>query len=152
MIPKFRGKRKDNGEWVVGVPIPNSFCNVVHMIPILLTDKVAYPLERLHEYLIEIVPETLGQSTGLKDKNGVEIFEGDIVRYTWDMLSDVNATEKGKKVRISKVFWSDWRASWAVGKKSCNNDLFRYARNGNTVEVISNVWENPKLLEQANEN
>ncbi|WP_312728728.1 YopX family protein [Enterococcus sp.] len=94
----------------------------------------------------------LMQSTGLKDKNGVEIFEGDMVRYTWDMLSDVNATEKGKKVRISKVFWSDWRASWAVGKKSCNNDLFRYARNGNTVEVIGNVWENPELLEQANEN
>ena len=66
MIPKFRGKRKDNGEWVVGVPIPNSFCNVVHMIPILLTDKVAYPPERLHEYLIEIAPETLGPSTGLK--------------------------------------------------------------------------------------
>ena len=130
MVPKFRGKRKDNGEWVVGVPIPNSFCNVVHMIPILLTDKVAYPLERLHEYLIEIVPETLGQSTDFKDKNGVEIFEGDVVRYTWDMLSDVNATEKGKKVRISKVFWSDWRASWAVGKKSCNNDLFRYAVKG----------------------
>ncbi|MDT2635091.1 YopX family protein [Enterococcus dongliensis] len=88
----------------------------------------------------------LMQSTGLKDTNGVEIFEGDIVRYTWDMLSDVNATEKGKKVRISKVFWSDWRASWAVGKKSCNNDLFRYARNGNTVEVIGNIYENPELL------
>ncbi|MCD5183879.1 hypothetical protein IV471_01035 [Enterococcus gallinarum] len=93
----------------------------------------------------------LMQSTGLKDKNGVEIFEGDVVRYTWDMLSDVNATEKGKKVRKSKVFWSDWRASWAVGKKSCNNDLFRYARNGNTVEVIGNIYENPELLEQADE-
>lgn len=88
----------------------------------------------------------LMQSTGLKDKSGVEIYEGDIVRYTWDMLSDVNATEKGKKVRISKVFWSDWRASWAVGKKSCNNDLFKYARNGNTVEVIGNIYTNPELL------
>jgi len=86
------------------------------------------------------------QSTGLKDKNGAEIFEGDVVRYTWDMLSDVNATEKGKKVRISKVFWSDWRALWAVGKKCCNNDLFRYVRNGNTVEVIGNIYENPELL------
>lgn len=93
----------------------------------------------------------LMQSTGMKDKNSVEIFEGDVVRYTWDMPSDVNATEKGKKVRIAKIFWSDWRASWAVGKKSFNNDLFRYARNGNTVEVIGNVYENPELLEGKHE-
>jgi len=90
--------------------------------------------------------DNLMQFTGIHDKNGKEIYEGDIVRYTWDILSDVNATEKGKKVRISKVFWSDWRASWAVGKKSCNNDLFRYARNGNTVEVIGNIYTNPELL------
>ena len=89
----------------------------------------------------------LMQSTGLKDKNGVEIYEGDIVRYTWDSPSDVNATEKGKKVRIAKVFWSDWRASWAVGKKSCNDNLFRFARNGNTVEVIGSIYENKELLE-----
>ncbi|BAH82135.1 YopX family protein [Streptococcus dysgalactiae] len=93
----------------------------------------------------------LMQSTGLKDKNGVEIFEGDVVRYTWDMLTDPNATEKGKKVRISKVFWSDWRASWAVGKKFCNNDLFTYARNGNTVEVIGNIYQNSDLLESVEE-
>ncbi|WP_048327825.1 YopX family protein [Streptococcus dysgalactiae] len=91
------------------------------------------------------------QSTGLFDKNGVEIFDGDVVRYTWDMLSDPNATEKGKKVRISKVFWSDWRASWAVGKKFCNNDLFTYARNGNTVEVIGNIYQNSDLLESVKE-
>ncbi|WP_288745791.1 YopX family protein [uncultured Enterococcus sp.] len=97
--------------------------------------------------LIPLRECTLMQSTGLKDKNGVEIFEGDIVRYTWDMLSDVNATEKGKKVRISKVFWSDWRASWAIGKKCCNNDLFRYVINGNTVEVIGDIYTNPELLE-----
>lgn len=92
MIPKFRGKRKDNGELVVGVPIPNSFCNVVQMIPILLTDKVAYPPERLYEYLIEIVPETLGQSAGLKgymsdeydDDEENDVFKGDIVDIFWE--------------------------------------------------------------------
>jgi len=95
--------------------------------------------------------DNLMQFTGIHDKNGVEIFEGDVVRYTWDMPSDVNATEKGKKVRISKVFWSDWRASWAVGKKPCDNDLFRYVRNGNTVEVIGNIYENPELLTMQEE-
>ncbi|WP_206671800.1 MULTISPECIES: YopX family protein [Pseudomonadati] len=99
----------------------------------------------------EIIDYTLMQSTGLFDKNGKEIFEGDIVRYTWDMLSDQNATEKGKKVRISKVFWSDWRASWAVGRKFCNSDLFRYARNGNTVEIIGDVYQNPELLEETDD-
>lgn len=88
----------------------------------------------------------LMQSTGLKDKNGVEIFEGDIVRYTWDLPNDINATEKGKKIRVSKVFWSDWRASFAVGKKSVNSDLFGYVRNGNTVEVIGNIYENSDLI------
>ena len=90
--------------------------------------------------------DNLMQFTGIHDKNGKKIFEGDIVRYTWDML-----TEKGKKVRISKVFWSDWRASWAVGKKPCDNDLFRYVRNGNTVEVIGNIYENPELLTMQEE-
>ncbi|MDV7740869.1 YopX family protein [Enterococcus gallinarum] len=139
MVPKFRCWFKDTGT------------QAAHMVEWhelrefkALGDLLQYSGENKSFHLM--------QSTGLKDKNGVDIFEGDVVRFTWDMLSDVNATEKGKKVRISKVFWSDWRASWAVGKKSCNNDLFRYARNGNTVEVIGNIYENPELLEQANEN
>ena len=145
MVPKFRGKTI-KGLLVVGYVSVVTDKRAGVEPGTYISNSVGLP------FAYEVDPKTVGQSTGLKDKNGVEIFEGDIVRYTWDMLSDVNATEKGKKVRISKVFWSDWRASWAVGEKSCNNDLFRYARNGNTVEVIGNVWENPNLLEQANEN
>lgn len=144
MVPKFRGKRKDNGEWVVGVPIPNSFCNVVHMIPILLTDKVAYPPERLHEYLIEILPETLGQSTGLKDKNGVEIFEGDVI-------GSQNKDRSNWYVSHHKIVWHD---TGFVGKQICSSSfigLEHWTRGENGYVVIGNIYENPELLEQADE-
>lgn len=144
MVPKFRGKRKDNGEWVVGVPIPNSFCNVVHMIPILLTDKVAYPPERLHEYLIEIVPETLGQSTGLKDKNDVEIFEGDVI-------GSQNKDRSNWYVSHHKIVWHD---TGFFGKQICSRSfigLEHWTRGENGYVVIGNIYENPELLEPANE-
>lgn len=140
MVPKFRGKRKDNGEWVVGVPVPNSFCNVVHMIPILLTDKVAYPPERLHEYLIEIAPETLGQSTGLKDKNGVEIFEGDVI-------GSQNKDRSNWYVSHHKIVWHD---TGFVGKQICSSSfigLEHWTRGENGYVVIGNIYENLELLE-----
>lgn len=137
MVPKFRGKRKDNGEWIEGVPIPNSFCNVVHMIPILS--------ERLHEYLIEIAPETLGQSTGLKDKNDVEIFEGDIVSVR---NHPFQKTEKsGAGIEID----GDYAISWNEGDLTwCAGNLL-LARLKPYVTVAGNVWENPELLDQSHE-
>ncbi len=144
MVPKFRGKRKDNGEWVVGVPIPNSFCNVVHMIPIILTDKVAYPPERLHEYLIEIVPETLGQSTGLKDKNDVEIFESDLVKITvsngFDHLEDALSIVKESEYHSGLIC--------KLLSNTLEYRIFDEEATGYQYEVVGNIYENPELLEE----
>lgn len=134
MIPKFRCFDKDT--------------KTMHeVVSIDFRDwRVYYEAYGLRNYWSKNT--LLMQSTGLKDKNGVEIFEGDIVRYTWDSPDDVNVTEKGVKTRVDKVFWSDWRASFAIGKNQLNSDLFRYIRNGNTVKVIGNIYENADLLEE----
>ena len=68
---KFKSKRVDNGEWVIGTGITD-FLNV-------------YPEKKDKIWLwshlwLEIIPETVGQCTGLIDKNGKLIFEGDIDR------------------------------------------------------------------------
>lgn len=91
------------------------------------------------------------QYTGLKDKNGKEIYEGDIVRYQFDN-DDCPFPNKHTEKIIGRIFFSEHRASFSVtAGKNCssmlNNDLFNYARNGNRVEVIGNIYENPELLE-----
>ena len=96
-------------------------------------------------------PSTVGQFTGLLDKNGKRIFEGDVVKYTFCMPDDQTAPEYLKRVIIGRVLFSDWRASFSVtaGRKcsdNLNNDLFKYVRNGNRVEVIGNIHDNPEFL------
>ena len=150
----FRGKRLDNGEWVYG-----SFLHVEHEDG-SFTTAIFHKKDSGGD--AEVFPPTVGQYTGLKDKNGKRIFEGDIVRYTFDSPDDPTATENGLKVRTGRIFWSDWRASFAVtaginGSASLNNDvaryvrgrqIYEYVRGANTVEVIGNIHDNPELLEK----
>ena len=145
----FKAKRKDNGEWVEGY-----YLNIAKINHFICTGKIK--LDGAVKGIIApemhaIDPDTLCQYTGLTDKNGQKIWENDIVRYTFD-YPNVIATENGLKERISSVFWSEWRGSWAVyaderKSKGMNNDLFKYVRNGNTVETIGNIFDNVDLLE-----
>ena len=81
----FRGKRKDNGEWVTGNLIEDGVTGKLYIFPsgnyTGESDRVGEE-GLLHILTFEVDPSTVGRCTGLEDKNGKLIFEGDKVRFT----------------------------------------------------------------------
>lgn len=139
----FKAKRIDNGEWVQGVPFEVEGETVIIV-------KENENLSKT-QYATVVDPSTIGQCTGLKDKNDNLIWENDIISFQIDN-DDCPFPNKDTKKRVGKVFWQDFRADFAIGmgrhgSKSLNDDLWKYVRNGNRVEVMGNIFDNPELLE-----
>lgn len=121
----FRGKRLDNGELVDG----NLFVSD--------TDGRTYILagSRITTIEWEVDPSTIGQYTGLVDKNGKWIFEGDIVK-------SIETKETGV------VQFFPEHSAFMVWCKSSNEVGFLYEYTS-IAEVIGNIHDNPELLEEA---
>ena len=128
----FKGKRIDNGEWVVGQYVntcyPGNGKETGHFI-------VVYP----NEYH-EIYTSTLCQFTGLCDKNGKKIWENDI------------CDRKEKYPEVVKMTKGDWTLdySYAIGRDYGNSycNLGFYVNERKCVEVVGNIFDNPELLQE----
>ncbi len=144
----FRGKRIYGDEWVEGslICFADGCCFVcVQGENMDFMDKFG------------VIPETVGQYTGLTDKNGKKIFEGDIISYTrTNMFAPSCSFHNQDLVSLHLVLWDSSVSAFVqrhyelnekriVGKGSAV--LYDERAKENIVEIIGNIHDNPELLE-----
>ena len=134
----FRGKRKDNGEWIEGNLINCAFFNNdgFPIFYILDIDNIEYDCWEdiaVEIRYLEVIPETVGQCTGLKDKNGKLIFEGDIV-YCKLRLDNANMVIIFECGQFRMVLSENYR-SYQTNSGSYDINCF-------DKEVIGNIHDN----------
>ena len=112
----FRGKRTKNGQWVTGL-----LWHHVDKASLIYSDEL--------DDKVWVNPQTVGQFTGLTDKNGKRIFEGDIIK-----LDD-------EEIRV--IRYDDKCAGYYFNGDSCGLCVSRE----NERMVIGNIHDNPELLE-----
>ena len=134
----YKAKRIDGGEWVQGYYVKGSDMYGKETNVIFEPDAIFYSHGET-DGLAEIDPSTICQCTGLKDKNGVLIWENDI------------CDRKEPYPEIVTYTKGDWTLdySYATGRErgSCYCNLGFYTNDRMSVSVIGNIFDNPELLD-----
>ncbi len=140
-VIKFRGKRLSDGLWVYGTPIQT------HVGTYIITEEnphicSEYGYMEIDEFS-KVQPDTVGQSTGMTDKNGVEIYEGDIFTVNGkypkviEFRQDHSSFCMANISDLDKVYiypWQQIRSDWWED----------YSRE---IVVIGNKFDNPELMQ-----
>lgn len=127
---KFRGKEFDSGEWLLGALMPNNKTYVC-----IAPFRKLLQLERVNH-------ETVGQYIGILDKNGKEIYEGDIITVKGD-YPRVVLWDKMMWALMPTVYYHD-KDFWVMNIQHPGVDWWEeYA---DEIEVIGNMYDNPEML------
>lgn len=143
MVPKFRAWDKENDRMIY--PSTEGVCFEVDDDGINILDVSGdYP----EDHTFPAIDSVLMQSTGLKDKNGVEVFQGDIVKVT-------DEDEEYSYISVVKNYAEEGYPAFDIEAPSSwyyESNVLSTIMGGDyeTIEVIGNIYENPELLEQAN--
>lgn len=129
----FRGKRVDNGKWAEG----ELFHEIKGRPLICWTTPKELPIF-LRSAIVK--SETVGQYTGLTDKNGTKVFEGDIVNYAG--MPKIYMIDFHEEFLHYSLFYYD---------KELKNIYYCgivHKNDGKSIEVIGNIHDNPELLKE----
>jgi uncharacterized phage protein (TIGR01671 family) len=149
----FRAKRKDNGEWVYGDLLKNIDC-------IKIRERET-DINRIAKSY-EVIPETVGQFTGLTDENGKKIFEHDKVIYgeriDYDLFKESIANPEeyngiyDKEIIEDVVVWCGGNGYPAFDLENhdmeCNAFSEISSSGDYVIEVIGNIHDNKELLRE----
>ncbi len=126
----FRGKRVDTGQWREGYLL-----GVQKKVD---GKDLFFIVDKMGEYH-RVDPETVGEFTGITDKDGTGIFEGDIVSYfVKDFLNFLVTFDKGS-------FWFEFLSEYTRKIRNQKRDLI-FSNVSVCGEVIGNIHDNPELL------
>lgn len=128
----FRGKLSHSGEWVLGSLL--KIDNRCHIVTESDMYEDGHHIRQESDTPTWVDADTVGEFTGLRDKNGVKVFEGDVVHMVW---YDTMFSQWREKTVLVEFKWGRFTVFWLKPYEHSDKHYF---------EVIGNIFDNPELL------